>query len=593
MLEALTFSGVNSSANDAALSTPTGRRWWQDALVYQVYVRSFADSTGNGVGDLDGIRSKLDHIAALGVDALWLNPCYPSPQRDHGYDVADYFEIEPDYGTLETFDQLLDAAHERGIRILMDVVPNHCSNEHPWFLEAVAAPPGSAERARFWFRDGRGPDGDEPPNNWMAAFGGSAWTRVNDDPGDGQWYLGTFTPHQPDFDHTNPDVQQLFADVLEFWFDRGADGFRVDAVSPVGKHPDLPDQPPVPADMYELDVTWENPYTVFRPEGHDVWRRWRLVIDDYAERNPGRDPMMVAEAYAVRRPEVVEEFIRPDEFHQAFTFDLMLSPWDKGSIEWALRDPFELFERTGAPPAWTLNNHDIQRVVTRLGRAGVEDPGSWTNNNLHLPDAPVDLDVGERRARALIAFTAALPGSLYLYQGEELALPEVLDLPDDAREDPVFHLTDGHQVGRDGCRIPLPWTGDPDTSFGFSAPASGAAPHDPWLPQPEWWGDHAATAAGASNRATPTLSLYRRLGAARQTHAVTQPLTAEILDTGDGMVAIRRGALVAMINLTDQPLATDARLVTIGAVEVFSSEPDDAVDGFVPRCATVWFVDQV
>ena len=416
---------------------------------------------------------------------------------------------------------------------------------------------------------------------------GWAWTRVADLPDaradDRQWYLGTFTPHQPDFDHTNADVQQLFADALVFWFDRGVDGFRVDAVSPVGKHPDLPDQPPVPPDTHELDITWENPYTVFRPEGHDVWRRWRQVIDRYAERNPQRHPMMVAEAYAVRQPDIIRDFTRPDEFHQAFTFDLMMSPWDTASIEWALREPLELFAETGAPPAWVLNNHDIQRVVTRLGRRSAADPGSWTNNPQRLPDEPVDLAVGTRRARALVAFVSMLPGSLYLYQGEELGLPEVLDLPDEQRQDPIFLFTGGQQAGRDGCRIPLPWTTDPATSFGFS-PVSD--PEAPWLPQPDWWADYAADAGN------PMLDLYRRLGVARREHATPQPLEAELLSVGDGLVAVRRGSLVSVLNVTDRTVRFDPPASGTGLHRVFASERIDDLDvSSVPPCSTVWLRD--
>ena len=475
--------------------------WWQDALVYQVYVRSFADSTGDGVGDLNGIRAHLDHIDALGVDAIWLNPCYPSPQKDHGYDVSDYFDIHDEYGALDTFDALVADAAGRGIKTLMDVVPNHCSSQHQWFLDALAAAPGSPERARFYFRDGKGTDGTEPPNNWQAAFGGSAWTRANDRADDGQWYLGTFTPHQPDFDQTNADVQTMFADVLRFWFDRGVEGFRVDAITPVGKHPDLPDQPPVGPDIGTLDITWVNPYTVFREEGHEVWRRWRTVIDDYGAAHPGRDLMMVAEAYATRRPELTRAFTRQDEFHQMFAFDLMLTPWHKESVERALGDIIGIVDETGVAPAWTLNNHDTQRIVTRLGRPEADDPASWTGNNLSTTGSDVDLDLGARRARALTALAFAVPGSLYLYQGEELGLPEVFDIPDDRREDPVFHLTNGEGLGRDGCRIPLPWTADPATSFGFSNRASTRAAGDrlgePWLPQPEGWGAYAAaTQAG-------------------------------------------------------------------------------------------------
>ncbi len=564
------------------------RPWWGDALVYQVYLRSFADSNGDGVGDLDGVASRLDELVALGVEALWLNPCYPSPQLDHGYDVANYFDIHHEYGSLETFDALTAAAHERGIKILMDLVPSHCSSQHRWFEAARNAAPGSPERARFYFRDGQG-DGTEPPNNWQAAFGGSAWTRINDRADDGQWYLGTFTPHQPDFDHTNADVQQLFAEIFEFWFDRGVAGFRVDAVAPTGKHPDLPDQPPVTPDLGVLDITWANPYTVFRPEGHDVWRHFRRILDDYNERHPGQDRFMVAEAYTVRRPELVREFTRPDEFDQMFSFDLMMSPWEKGSIELALHDPLDILASTGVPPAWTLNNHDIQRVVTRLGRADAHLPESWTSNNLTLSTTDIDIELGTRRARAMATLIFALPGSLYLYQGEELGLPEVFDIPDDRREDPIFHLTHGAEHGRDGCRIPLPWTPDVNTSFGFSVPDANGDIAEPWLPQPPDWGRYAYSTA--EDDEAGMLALYQELSVARASFAVVEPLAAAVVDLGADVAAVQRGNLVVVVNPTMGPLAIDLEHCALKSSRpVFSSQPDEMhTPGVIPANTTVWF----
>ena len=561
--------------------------WWRDALVYQVYVRSFADANGDGVGDLEGIRSRLDHIAALGVDAIWLNPCYPSPQKDHGYDVADYFDIHDEYGDLRTFDALVSDAGKRGIKILMDIVPNHCSIQHQWFRDALAAAPGSPQRARFYFRDGKGPHGSEPPNNWRAAFGGSAWTRATADTDldDIQWYLGTFTPHQPDFDHTNGDVQDMFADVLRFWFDRGVEGFRVDAISPVGKDPALPDQPPVGPEVGVLDITWVNPYTVFREEGHVVWRRWRTLIDDYAADHPGRDLMMVAEAYATRRPEVLRAFTRPDEFHQMFAFDLMLSPWHKESVERALQDVIGLTEETDFAPVWTLNNHDTQRIVTRLGRPEASDPDSWTGNNLSPSGTDVDLALGARRSRALIALAFALPGSLYLYQGEELGLPEVFEIPEDRRQDPVFHLTHGEGIGRDGCRIPLPWTADPATSFGFSTPTSTGDVEGPWLPQPGDWGLHAA--AGQEHPGT-MLDLYRQLSAARRRHAVPQGSGASTVELGPGLVALRRGSLLAVMNVTGADIDLSGHELLRGTDLIVATEPADPA-ATIAADSTSWF----
>ncbi|MEM9042119.1 MAG: alpha-amylase family glycosyl hydrolase, partial [Actinomycetota bacterium] len=461
---------------------PATDAWWRDALVYQVYVRSFADSDGDGIGDLPGIRSRLDQLAALGIDAIWLNPCFPSPQRDHGYDVSDYFGIHDEYGTLDDFDELLAAARERGIKILMDLVPNHCSSEHEWFRAALNAPSGSPERARFFFRDGLpNDDGDPhgaPPNNWAAAFSGSAWTRASDD--DPQWYLGTFTPHQPDLDHRNSDVMKMFADMLEFWFDRGVEGFRVDAIVPVGKHPDLPDQPPVPEGTGMLQVAWENPYNNFRPEGHEIWKEFREIVDDYERRHPGRSLPLVAEAYMNGRPDLVRQYVNDAEFHGAFAFDLMLARWTKPAIEQALSDTFDLIE-TGQTATWTLNNHDAQRVVTRLGRDNADADANAGENMLDVDWNEVVVDLGLRRSRALVSLMMAMPGAVYLYAGEELGLPEVLDIPADRREDPVFHQTGGQRIGRDGCRIPLPWTDDPATNFGFSTLPEGVqqAP-EPW-----------------------------------------------------------------------------------------------------------------
>jgi alpha-glucosidase len=568
------------------------QHWWQDAVVYQVYVRSFADANGDGVGDLEGIRNRLDHIAALGVDAIWLNPCYPSPQRDHGYDVADYLAIHDEYGDLSTFDALLADAREYGIKLLMDLVPNHCSNDHAWFVEALGAAAESDARARFYFRDGLpNKDGSDPhgnpPNNWMAAFGGSAWTRASDD--DPQWYLGTFTPHQPDFDHTNTDVQTMFAEVLTFWFDRGVEGFRVDAISPVGKDPALPDAPPPPPGTGMLQITWENPYTVFRPEGHDVWRQFRATIDGYMELHPGRDLMMVAEAYMNGRPDLMAAFVNAEQFHQAFAFDLLLSPWVKFEIERAIRDTVDIIS-IGSSPTWTLNNHDVQRIVTRLGRSDATDPNTVSNNALETATGDVDVERGTRRARAMITLAMAMPGSLYLYMGEELGLPEVLEIPDDRREDPVFLQTHGQRIGRDGCRVPMPWTDDPSTAFGFSAVENDESAPEPWLPQPGWWGTLAVDELDGDENSI--LELYRAVIDARREFAVPQGLVAAIVDLGPGVVAVRRGDLVTITNTTDTPIALDMDndLIAI-ATPVVASEPTEMhTPGVIPPDSTIWFV---
>jgi alpha-glucosidase len=545
----------------------TTEHWWRQAVVYQVYVRSFADADGDGIGDLDGLRARLGHIASLGVDAIWLCPIYPSPQRDHGYDVADYVGVEPAYGDLDAFDRLVADARQLGIRTLLDIVPNHCSDQHPWFQAARRAAPGSDERARFWFRPGR--DGGAPPNNWAAAFGGSVWTAVGGD--DPEWYLGTFTPYQPDFDHRHPAVDAMFHDTLRFWFDRGVDGFRVDAVWPVGKDPDLPDCPPLRPGEF-------NPHTRFRPDGHEVWRRWRTVVDDYMADHPDRDLMLVAEAYTPRRPDILAEYTRPDEFHQCFAFDLLLAPWHGDSMRTAVAEAFAIGVAQGNWPTLTLNNHDTQRTVTRYGREANTVPEAWTGDNQHYPPGPVDLAVGTRRARAAAGLLLGMPGAVYLYMGEELGLPEVLDLPDSAREDPVFFRTGGAQIGRDGCRIPMPWTASPDGAHGFS-PDGTSAP--PWMPPPDGWGDYAAERQESDPDSV--LALYRRLIAARR--ELLGSAGGELLEEHHDLVAVRRGDVVVACNVGRAPVRC---LAAAGLTAVLSTAEDPAGD-VVPPDATVWF----
>ncbi|MET0461099.1 MAG: alpha-amylase family glycosyl hydrolase [Ilumatobacteraceae bacterium] len=544
--------------------------WWSRAVVYQVYVRSFVDSDGDGIGDLEGLRGRLGHIASLGVDAIWLCPAYPSPQRDHGYDVADYFAVDPAYGDLEIFDRLVADARTHGLRVMLDMVPNHCSDQHPWFQAALTSSPGSDERARFWFR--HGPDG--PPNNWEAAFGGSVWTAVGGD--DPQWYLATFTPHQPDFDHRHPAVDEMFADALRFWFDRGVEGFRVDAVWPVGKDPALPDCPPLAPGEF-------NPAHRFRPEGHDVWRRWRRVLDDYNEAHPDRDVMMIAEAYAPRRADITAEYTRPDEFQQCFAFDLLLSPWHAPTMRRAIAEAFEHIRAQGAWPTFTLNNHDTQRTVTRFGHADSARADAWTGENLLNPHGSVDVALGTRRARAAAGLLLAMPGAVYLYQGEELGLPEWLDLPDDAREDPVFANTGGAKKGRDGCRVPLPWTAEPAGSYGFS-PARGTAA--PWLPQPDDWGRYAADVQDGDDGSM--LELYRRLVARRRTLLTAD--AAELVDVADDVVAMWRGAVLVVCNAGSAPV--DVALAA-GLRPVLTTDAADASDAdggsTVPGDTTMWF----
>jgi alpha-glucosidase len=504
--------------------------WWQQAVVYQLYIRSFSDLDGDGVGDLAGIAERLDYLAALGVDAIWLNPCYPSPNNDGGYDVADYTGIDPVYGGLPAFDKLLTAAHERGLRVLMDLVPNHCSDRHPWFQEALASPPGSPARARFHFKDGRGADGSQPPNNWRSTFSGSAWTRVTGADGTPeQWYLHSFDSSQPDFNWANPDVHELFDDVLRTWFDRDIDGFRIDVAYAMVKHPDLPD----------LDDPQHNPYSWNQPGVHEIFARWRAIADSYQ-----RDIPLIGEVWLT--PEEAADYIRPGRLDQVFYFDLMLQPWDANAFRESIAATIASIPADGGVPAWTLNNHDVHRSVSRYGLTEAE-PMDTDDAHARLTRArgTVDVELGIRRARAAALVLLALPGASYLYQGEELGLPEVLDLPDDARRDPIWFRSKGHEHGRDGSRVPLPWAADAP-SFGFSPPGGSA----PWLPQPDWFANFAvSTQDGVPGS---TLTLYRAALQARGN--LFGDSGFRWLDTANATVlAFARGIGISVTNMGDTP----------------------------------------
>ncbi|TDD76119.1 glycoside hydrolase family 13 protein [Actinomadura rubrisoli] len=447
-------------------------RWWRDAVIYQVYVRSFADSGGDGVGDLPGIRSRLPYLAGLGVDALWLTPFYVSPMADFGYDVADHRDVDPMFGTLDDARGLIGDAHARGLRVIVDVVPNHTSDRHAWFQAALAAPPGSPERARYVFRDGQGPDGAEPPNDWESVFGGPAWTRLPD----GQWYLHLFAAEQPDLDWENPEVRAEFDGILRFWLDLGVDGFRVDVAHGLVKAPGLPDVGH--ADQVEMLGTAVLPY--FDQDAvHDVHREWRRLLDSY-----GGERIAVAEAWAPTL-ERLALYTRPDELHQAFNFHYLTAPWDASGMRAVIEESLRSAESVGAPATWVLSNHDVKRHVTRYGGG----------------------EAGLRRARAAALLTLALPGSAYIYQGEELGLPEVLDLPEEFLQDPQHAR--GAGSGRDGCRVPLPWEGE-EPPFGFG---SGAAS---WLPIPPSWRD--LTVAAQSADPGSMLALYREALRVRRGH---------------------------------------------------------------------------
>jgi len=546
----------------------TTQPWWRDAVFYQVYPRSFADTNGDGEGDLPGVTAHLDHLVKLGADALWLSPFYLSPMADGGYDVADPRAVDPRFGTLADFRDLVEDAHARGLKVLVDVVPNHFSIEHAWFKEALAAPPGSPERQRFHFRPGRGADGSEPPNNWISVFGGSAWTRITEPDGSaGEWYLHLFDSSQPDLNWDNIDVRADYINTLKFWLDLGADGFRVDVAFGLAKEPGLPDHrdPQGLVDAIRLDLTDGSPEAMAlreylldapffdRPEVSDIYREWRTVLDSY----PG-DRMAVAEAW-VHPPERALKYVGGNTLHQIFNFNFLVAPWHALDLREAIDQTLRVLKPAGAPATWVLNNHDTPRVVTRLGGG----------------------ELGVDKARALSLVAQALPGALYIYQGEELGLADA-DLPDAARQDPVFLRTNGAQLGRDGGRVPLPWSGN-NAPYGF-APA-GAAPT--WLPQPTDWASK--TVAAESSDPDSTLALYRSALALRRDHLA--------LGEGDGTVTwlaapsdvlafAREPGFVCLANTGDDA----ASIEVVGSLLLSSGAPPEITPTgvVVPANTTVW-----
>ncbi|MCC2333577.1 glycoside hydrolase family 13 protein [Cellulomonas wangsupingiae] len=548
----------------------TDAQWWRHAVIYQVYPRSFADASGDGIGDLPGVTARLDHLVELGVDAVWLSPFYRSPQADAGYDVADYRDVDPLFGTLADADALVARAHELGLRVVVDLVPNHTSDEHVWFRAALASAPGSPERARYHFREGRGEHGELPPNNWESVFGGPAWTRTTQPDGTpGQWYLHLFDSKQPDLNWENPEVRAEFEDVLRFWLDRGVDGFRVDVAHGMVKQDGLPDWDGHVAMIDGSDDTdavagTGNHGPMFDQDGvHDIYRSWRRVLDAY-----DGDRAMVAEAW-VEPLSRLARYVRPDEMHQAFNFAFLAAGWHAPSLRRVIDASFAANDAVGAPTTWVMSNHDVVRHASRLG---LTDP-THRPNGIGDGDEQPDAVLGLHRARAASLLMLALPGSAYVYQGEELGLPDHTALDDDLRQDPAFFRTGGAERGRDGCRVPLPWEGDAP-GLGFSP--TGAT----WLPQPTAWADLAVDRQ--RGREGSTYELYRaalRLRRAERLGAgglqwLTEP-------AGEHVLAFRNGDVVVVANLDE----ADVELPLSGEV-LLASGP--LRDGVLPAGTTVW-----
>jgi alpha-glucosidase len=519
-----------------ALSSRPGAEWWRSAVIYQIYPRSFADSSGDGIGDLPGITAHLDDLVDLGVDALWLSPFQRSPQKDAGYDVADYCDVDPLFGTLADFDALLAGAHGRGIRIIVDLVPNHSSDQHVWFQAALAAAPGSRERARYLFRDGKGASGELPPNNWESVFGGPAWTRVIEPDGTpGQWYLHLFDTSQPDFDWSNEEVRAEFRRILRFWLDRGVDGFRVDVAHGLIKADGLPDYtPPVEADSMGGDEP-DVPYWG-RPAVHDVYRDWHGILAEY-----DGDRALCAEAWRPT-PDETALWVRPDEMHQAFNFPYLTTEWDAAALRAVIDESLRAFSAVGAPSTWVLSNHDVVRHASRLALTAENPQGHGIGP---LSEGKPIAELGLRRARAASTVMLALPGSAYIFQGEELGLPEAVDLPDEARQDPTWFRTAGERYGRDGCRVPVPWTSTAP-AYGFSP--TGAS----WLPQPPSW---RTLARDVQDRDTAsTLSLYRALLSLRRDHDLGAGALEWVTGFPSDVLAFRNGNVTVIANIGDRAI---------------------------------------
>lgn len=488
--------------------------WWSDGVFYQVYPRSFADSDGDGVGDLDGVTGRLDYLRWLGVDAIWLNPVTVSPMVDHGYDVADPRDVDPLFGGLGALDRLIDGGHRRGIRVMMDLVPNHTSSAHPWFAEALCDGPGSVARERYAFRDGRNRDGATPPNNWVSVFGGPAWTRVTEpDDRPGQWYLHLFDAEQPDLNWDNPEVFADLEKTLRFWLDRGVDGFRIDVAHGMAKAPGLPDMPAV--DVKLLAHRDDDP-RFNQPGVHAIHRMIRAVVDDY----PGA--VTIGEIW-VHDNARFAEYLRPDELHLGFNFRLVQADFAAADIRDAIENSLAAAAASGASPTWTLANHDVRREVTRYG-------GGAT---------------GLARARAMALVMLALPGVVFVYNGQELGLPDV-KLPDEVLQDPVWRRSGHTERGRDGCRVPMPWSGEAPP-FGFSdTPGT-------WLPMPpDWVG---LTVEQQRADADSTLSLYRNALQLRSSRTEFDGERIEWLPAARDGLTFKRGGLICALNAGERPVA--------------------------------------
>ncbi|MFD5710556.1 glycoside hydrolase family 13 protein [Streptomyces pharetrae] len=558
---------MTETLGTTVLAAPDAPRadWWREAVIYQVYPRSFADANGDGMGDLPGIRSRLPYLRDLGVDAVWLSPFYASPQADAGYDVSDYRAVDPMFGTLDDALALIEDAHAHGLRVIFDIVPNHCSDQHEWFQRALRDGPGSRMRERFHFRDGKGEHGEDPPNNWESVFGGPAWTRTkNPDGTPGQWYLHLFAPEQPDFNWDHPAVRDEFASILRFWLDNGVDGFRIDVAHGLVKAAGLPDT----GSMEHMRLLEAHVSPSFDQDGvHEIYRAWHNLLNEYDGQRIG-----VAEAWAPTQ-ERTANYVRPDELHQAFNFHYLATDWNADALRTVIDDTLTAMRAVHAPATWVLSNHDVTRHATRFANP----PGLGTQIR-----TPGDRALGLRRARAATLLMLALPGSAYIYQGEELGLPDVTDLPDEARQDPAYFRAAGQDGFRDGCRVPIPWTVS-GSSYGFGDGGS-------WLPQPDSWAELSVEAQ--HGQSDSTLEMYRTALAVRRDHpALGSADNLRWCDSPPGVLVFERSsaqgpAFTCTVNLTGAPVTfvpPGRPLLTSTHIQVTAGQ------AVLPPDATAWW----
>ncbi|PWL20836.1 MAG: alpha-amylase [Candidatus Aquiluna sp. XM-24bin5] len=546
----------------ASAPSAAPEKWWRNAVIYQIYPRSFADGNGDGMGDLKGVEARLEALSDLGVDAIWFSPFMTSPQKDAGYDVSDYTDIDPLFGTLADFDDVLAKAHKLGLKVIVDLVPNHSSSEHPLFKAALASPKGSMERSYYHFADGKGETGELPPNNWQSVFGGPAWTRTKD----GQWYLHIFDSSQPDFNWDNPEVEKFFHSVLRFWLDRGVDGFRVDVAHALIKESGLPDVDELTSSMTgsEDQPTEDKPHPHWGQEGvHDIIRGFRKVVDEYENR------AMAAEAWILPLSKMAK-WVREDEYHQAFNFEYLATEWEAKRLKEVVEESLEEFGAVGAPSTWVLSNHDVIRHVTRLSYDEIPKQGDGIGPDYPQPDEAK----GQRIGRAASAFMLGLPGSSYLYQGEELGLPEHTTLEPEYRQDPTFFRTSGERVGRDGCRVPIPWEAD-SPAFGFNETGKS------WLPQPENYRSYSRDQQ--EGVAGSTLELYKRLLKVRKELSLGDgSLDWDKRLCSDSTLAYKNGSVLVVANFGPDSL-------TLPAGEVLATtQPDLGVEGMLEHDQVAW-----